>query len=378
MMEQFLDFLQNIFTIENWPARWVCGKWSEFDGWLYILSNVAIWAAYFAIPLCIAIYAKKKKTVIAPFSKLLWLFAAFILACGTTHLLDAVMFWHPSYRVAATMLLLTAVVSWITVFKLVKILPAALSLKSPQQLETIIDERTRELEAMNNHLKTMNENIDSFVYSSTHDLKSPVNNLQGLLKIMEMELQNNEIPDPEIIRKMNFSITRIKDSIQKISDVAKFQHHPYQDIEEVEFEALLNDIVAENEEIVKKSNVKIIQNWGVAKITYSKSGLKSILYNLVTNAIKYASPERSPVVILATLEEEGHVVLLISDNGMGMDLESYGDKLFSIFHRFHDHVEGTGIGLYTIKKMVEDKGGTISVESTLDEGSTFKVVLGKA
>src|SRR5258708_25110176 len=132
-MEQLAAFFKRLFDVSDWPPRWHCGQWSGFHGWLYIVSDLMIWSAYFAIPVIIIRYISKKQD--ARFVRIYFLFAAFILACGSTHFLDAVAFWFPAYRLNALVLFLTGIVSWITVFHLIRILPSAFSLRTSQELE---------------------------------------------------------------------------------------------------------------------------------------------------------------------------------------------------------------------------------------------------
>jgi hypothetical protein len=118
-------FLQGrLFSTGLWPPRWQCGQWSDFHGWLYIISDLVIWFSYFAIPVIIVGYIYKKKYELK-YTRTYFLFASFILLCGSTHLLDASMFWVPMYRFSGLILLLTGVVSLFTVYHLVKILPDA-------------------------------------------------------------------------------------------------------------------------------------------------------------------------------------------------------------------------------------------------------------
>jgi len=137
--DQFQEFWTGMFSVADWPARWYCGNWSDFHGWLYILSDLLIWAAYFAIPLLLVRLVYKKKDL--PFPKIIWLFGAFIVLCGTTHLLDAIIFWWPAYRLSALVRLLTAVVSGFTVYVLNQKIPDILSLRSVKELEHEINER---------------------------------------------------------------------------------------------------------------------------------------------------------------------------------------------------------------------------------------------
>lgn len=141
MPASVFDYFFNIFNTWGFSPRWHCGQWSVFHGWLYILASISIAAAYITIPFTLIYFLKKKPDTLFP--RVLWLFASFIFLCGTTHVLDALMFWWPAYRFTAVVLIITAVVSWITIFVLFKVLPVALSLKSSSTLEKEINEREK-------------------------------------------------------------------------------------------------------------------------------------------------------------------------------------------------------------------------------------------
>jgi PAS domain S-box-containing protein len=132
-MNQVIEFFSKLLDDSGFPPRWHCGRWTEFHGWLYIISDLMIWGAYFAIPTIIVRYITRRQE--ARFQRVYFLFASFILACGTTHLLDAITFWYPAYRLNALVRFGTGVISWITVFYLVKLLPTAFSLKTAAELE---------------------------------------------------------------------------------------------------------------------------------------------------------------------------------------------------------------------------------------------------
>lgn len=141
-MQQVTDFFKKLFDTADFPARWYCGTWTDFHGWLYIISDLLIWGAYFAIPAIIVRFVITKKKEIS-FNSLYFLFASFILACGATHFVDAIIFWNPVYRFSALIRFITAIISWTTVFSLIKVLPQAFSLRSPKELEQEIDLRIR-------------------------------------------------------------------------------------------------------------------------------------------------------------------------------------------------------------------------------------------
>ncbi|WP_441712243.1 PAS domain-containing protein [Fulvivirga ulvae] len=175
------EFFAGLLNTESWPARWNCGIWTPFHGWLYILSDFMIWLAYFMIPLILGYYLYKKQDGI-PFKFIFLLFIAFILFCGLTHFIDAVIFWWPVYRLSALVRFITAMVSMGTVFALVKVTPEVLKYKSPEALEKLVSELTAlnrrlkdeilQRERAENELKRLNEDLEKKVDERTQDLKA--------------------------------------------------------------------------------------------------------------------------------------------------------------------------------------------------------------
>src|SRR5262245_43914012 len=93
-----MEFVRKLFDGSDFPARWTCGLWTPAHGWLHIVSDVAIWGAYMAIPVVLAFFVRHRRDL--PFPRIFWLFGAFIFACGTGHLIEATLFWHPAYRLS--------------------------------------------------------------------------------------------------------------------------------------------------------------------------------------------------------------------------------------------------------------------------------------
>ncbi|MBS1772526.1 MAG: hypothetical protein JST82_06690 [Bacteroidetes bacterium] len=141
-MDQIIDFFRHLFSYSDFRSFWRSGSWTDFHGWLYIVSDLLVWSAYFVIPLLILFYIITKRQKLR-FSGLYILFATFILICGATYFVDALMFWIPVYRFSALIRFATGVISWITVFYVVKILPIAFSLRSPDELEAEINNRKK-------------------------------------------------------------------------------------------------------------------------------------------------------------------------------------------------------------------------------------------
>jgi PAS domain S-box-containing protein len=158
------DFFTHLFDTSDFRPRWHCGLWTPGHGWLHILSDLGVWSAYLAIPCVLGYFVLRKRDV--PFRTIFWLFGAFILACGTTHLMEVLMFWWPAYRLAGVVKLFTALVSWGTVIALVPVVPRALAMRSPEELEQEIAARQQAEGA----LQRANAELELRVQQRTADL----------------------------------------------------------------------------------------------------------------------------------------------------------------------------------------------------------------
>jgi hypothetical protein len=139
--QQVGEFFTRMFNTDNFPARWHCGDWTDFHGWLYILSDLGIGAAYFAIPFLLLRVLLKRKDV--PFNRMIFLFLAFVFLCGLTHLIDALIFWWPAYRLSAILRFATAIVSIFAVYALNRVFPMLMALRSVKDLKMEILRRKK-------------------------------------------------------------------------------------------------------------------------------------------------------------------------------------------------------------------------------------------
>jgi PAS domain S-box-containing protein len=152
-MDQVLEFFQKLFDTSDWQPRWQSEAWTSFHGWLYILSDLLIWSAFFLISIAVFRYVSRR--IDSRFKKTYLLFAALILACGLVHLSDNISFWFPAYRLNALIRFITGVISWVTVFHLMRFIPTTTSLRTHADLEREVKERKRveeELKIINQHL----------------------------------------------------------------------------------------------------------------------------------------------------------------------------------------------------------------------------------
>lgn len=238
----------------------------------------------------------------------------------------------------------------------------------------------RELSETNAQLTRTNIDLDNFIYAASHDLKAPIYNIERLLLILiesiPDEVQSSE-PLTQVIGMIESSISRFKRTIDHLTDVTKLQKEHNQEASEVNLTDLIHDIELDLSAQIESIGARIEVNVDACRaIRFSEKNLRSILYNLLSNALKYRDPERTPDIKISCEIAGNDILLKVRDNGLGMKPSGVA-KIFSMFTRLHDHVEGSGIGLYMVKKIVENAEGRIEVESEIGQGTTFSVYFKK-
>ncbi|TGE28444.1 PAS domain S-box protein [Hymenobacter metallicola] len=234
---------------------------------------------------------------------------------------------------------------------------------------------SRQLEARNEQLARTNADLDSFVYTASHDLKQPINNMAG---IFEELTRTAYFRDPDAIKLITMferALQQIHQTIHDLSDVVQLQRrHALVPAGEVALELLTREVLSSMQEQSTALGAEFSLDFqAVPTVWFVRPNLQSILYNLLSNALKYAQPGRTPRVRVWSSLEAGLPVLSVADNGQGIDLERHGKELFQLFRRFHEHVEGSGMGLYLVNRMVQLNGGWLEVDSEVGVGSTFRI-----
>ena len=244
-----------------------------------------------------------------------------------------------------------------------------------EQTASVMQNMNLELDQKNQELGRINNDLDNFIYTASHDLRSPIVNLEGLVMVLKQHLHNPTAKKTDtLIGMMETSISKLHKTIVDLTEITKAQKGLSEAKEEVSIQEILDDIKADQEQNIQEANPKLEVDFQVLRIFYARRSLRSILYNLLTNALKYKSNDRPLEINIRTFKEGDFVVLTVQDNGLGMN-EQQLPKLFTMFKRLHTHVEGTGVGLYIVKRIIENSGGKIVVDTKENVGSTFKVYI---
>lgn len=247
-----------------------------------------------------------------------------------------------------------------------------------KELQDKLAERQQHaLEIKSQELLKTNLDLDSYIYTASHDLRSPIINIEALMSLLKEELIESNCFSPRVeqfVQRVTNSVDSFKRTIEDLTNISRLQ----KDLEKSPLEEIINvketydDILADLSYSTNLSSCFITTNFKVHELYFSRKNFRSILYNLLSNAIKYQSPDRPCAIHVLTVLEEPYVVLKVEDKGMGIS-ERNLKHLYTMFRRFHNNVEGSGVGLYMVKRIIENAGGKIEVESQEGRGTEFKV-----
>ncbi|WP_138994572.1 ATP-binding protein [Larkinella sp. C7] len=369
-MQQVFDFFQRLADTSDWPPRWYCGTWTDFHGWLYILSDLTIWLAYMAIPLILIRFIFIKKGV--PLAGVFWLFGAFILFCGLTHLIDAAMFWIPAYRINALIRFLTAVVSVATVVALIRYFNEAIGLRTSKEYDRELSYRQLAMQ----ELTRSNQELQQFAYIASHDLQSPLKTIANYLSLLENK--HGDQLDPDARRLIGVSTAAAERMRNLINDLLDFSRVGSEiSLRQVDLQELVDEILEEQQAEIQATGA-VVDLGTLPTIMGHRTDLKQLFQNLISNALKYRRPDVAPQVSIQVTDEGHQYRFAIRDNGIGIERQ-YFERVFQIFQRLHgrNQYSGTGIGLATCKKVIDIYGGQIWIDSTVGQGTTFYFTIPK-
>ena len=242
------------------------------------------------------------------------------------------------------------------------------------EIENITARKKSELELNRsfNLLNEQNKRLLNFSYIISHNLRSHTSNIKSILTFLE-EAENEE-EKVEMMEHLKNVSNSLDETIHNLNDVVSINNSVnliYRPLFLIEFISKATDVL--KEQIIQKK--AIIDNKLLidTSVNFNPAFLESIMLNFLSNAIKYSHPDRQPVITLDSYVDNGQFVLIIADNGIGIDLEKNGDKLFGFYKTFNGNSDARGLGLFICKNQVEYMGGKIEVESELGRGTTFKI-----
>lgn len=386
------SFFWELFDTSDFPARWHCGNWSEGLGWLHILSDCAIFGAYFAIPVVLGFFVMRRRDV--PFTGIFWLFAAFILSCGIGHAVEASLFWHPWYRFSGLVKLATALVSWATVIALIPMLPKALALpglaKVNEQLAHEIAERKRSeeerrvLEAQFQHSQKL-ESLGVMAGGIAHDFNNMLASILGYADLARRDLPAGSPCGHHLAEVIHGTrrAAELTNQMLAFSGKGRFV------VEPMNLAALVADMSRLLQvSISKNSTLQISSAADLPAVDADAPQLRQIIMNLIINASE-AIGEKNGVIRVRTdarhcdlaflrqtflgeqLPEGRYVFLEVADTGCGMSEETRA-RIFDPF--FSTKFTGRGLGLAAVLGIVRGHRGAIEVLSAPGKGTTFRVL----
>ncbi|MCC9599536.1 hypothetical protein LOC67_03110 [Stieleria sp. JC731] len=364
-----------IFDTDGFPARWHCGSaWADepYVGWMHIVADVVTWGAYLAIPILLMYFVKKREDIVFP--NVFWLFCAFIISCGFVHLIEAVIFWWPLYRLSAVAKVITAAVSFSTVIALYRVIPNALALPG---LATVNQKLKSEIETRKQteqQLERINQDLESFVSIASHDLQEPLRNLISYANLLKDDIGDDLSEDAnQDLDFITSAASRMQRLINDLLAFSRTSRHGTR-LKRVPVDQCVDESLAVLRTRITESNCVVTRD-ELPNLEIDATLVTQLYQNLIGNAIKFCKSE-SPKIHLTAQMIDGNWVLGVRDNGIGIK-EEYTEQIFAPFKRLHgmSEYEGTGIGLAICHKVVEHHGGKIWVTSTPGEGSHFQFTL---
>ncbi len=359
-----------------------CFLWKPGLVWLHVSSDSLIALAYLAISATLVYFVHKTRKEI-PFHWMFLGFGLFIIACGTTHIMDVWTLWNPMYWLSGTLKLLTAVASVTTALALPPLVPQALKLletaQQSEQHRLHLETANKELEILYARLKELDQLKTQFFANVSHELRTPLALIlaptEKLLHRSDLNFEQQQ--DLEVIhRNARLLLKQVNDLL----DVSKLEAGQMQvHYSQTDLVHLIQLITANFDGLAQERKINFtveVPDQVPAQVDVEK--IERILLNLLSNAFKFTPPEGRIRCILTTSEETPpqQATLIIQDSGIGVAPE-LRDVIFERFHQGEAGLTrrfgGTGLGLAIVKEFVEQQRGTIQVEDAPIGGAEFRV-----
>jgi signal transduction histidine kinase len=240
-----------------------------------------------------------------------------------------------------------------------------------KSLENQVAHRTKELATSNIELGRQNSQLEQFSYIIAHNFRSTVARISGLVNI----ISTYNLPDKEVTGKLAEAARELETTLNDLIKIIELKDGATDSFELVNLQERLDKVCLVLRERIKEAKPTLKVSFLAPVCHAIPAYLESILYNLLSNALKYRIKYKPLVITVESQIENGKFLLTFSDNGLGFDYKNLKDKIFNLYQRFHNDTDGKGMGLFLVKTQVEAMGGTIEVNSVVNEGTTFKIAL---
>lgn len=235
-----------------------------------------------------------------------------------------------------------------------------------------IKQKEEELRDLINVTSQQNKKLINFAHIVSHNLRSHTANFSMLLDFLVNE--NDESEKENILQMLTDASDNLLETLENLNEVVAINTNVSLEKESVNLNAQIDIVQKHLTAFLRNNNAHIVNTISdEVEINVVPEYLDSILMNFITNSIKYKAPERNPTVKLSAERKDGCTILSIADNGLGIDLEKYGNKLFGMYKTFHSHTDARGIGLYITKNQIEAMNGRVTVSSKVGSGTTFNI-----
>lgn len=243
-------------------------------------------------------------------------------------------------------------------------------------LEEQVKEKTRNLSMVNEEMLIRNNELRQFSHTLSHNLKSPVATFQGLLNLVDVSDLNDN--NKELYKYLNQSVCKMQEVFSDMNQMLEIRNKLYNSIEEVNLQKLMDGLHNQFYHELRSNEIDFQYDFNGQKcIRTNEKQINSILFNLISNSIKFRSEIRRPEINIKLVPNGTYQSFMVRDNGLGIDMEKYASKLFFPYQQFHKQSSGKGLGLYLVKLQTESLGGNVRIASEPDLFTEVEVKLKK-
>lgn len=227
-------------------------------------------------------------------------------------------------------------------------------------------------------LLAQNRDLEEFGYVTSHKLRAPIANILGIMKVFNCDDPADEL-NLKLLDYLTVAAENLDNIIKDLTQILDIQKATVPTKEDVDLEEVVKQVKTTLNQQLLDSHATLTVNFNKIEKIYSvRTYLVNILAILITNSIRYKKNDRNPKIHVSAASKNGYWCIAVRDNGLGIDLEKYGDQIFQLYKRFHTHTQGKGMGLYLVKSQVEALDGKLEVSSKVNAGTTFKIFLKKS